>query len=380
MFRKHHNLFVDPKVNYPIHNLTLPFSDYITECKTLIANNRLDLHSDHTKIIEANAPFELRPTVLKNSCGVLLIHGLLDSPLDMRDLGKHLQKEGCLVRSILLPGHGTRPGGLLNVTYEEWLQAVRYGINSLKKDVEKIYLVGFSTGAILALHEALQKNAHFAGLLLFSPAIQIYSRFDFVSGWPRVLQSIWPRAEWLSILDEVDYAKYQSITFNSVYQVYRLTKKIKTLNHGKQLSCPLFFALSADDTTVSAKASLAYFEQQKNPDNRLVLYCNTRNSLNDTRIIQRPSSYPLMRIENFSHVSIPISPTNFHYGINGDYIYASHVDEKNHFVYNATNQIQIDFQRLLYKLKLTEIEYQRLTFNPDFEFLTKMINQFLMLD
>ena len=168
MFHKQPELFQDPHIDYPIDNLDLHFTDYIHLTKKTIAEHRVDLHQYRELIIEANSPFELRPTnpivstqtPTKMKYGALLIHGLLDSPFIMKDAGLHLQSQGLLVRSILLPGHGTVPGSLLNVKYEDWLQAVRYGIASLAKDVEHIFLVGFSTGASLSIYISARSVAH----------------------------------------------------------------------------------------------------------------------------------------------------------------------------------------------------------------------------
>ena len=75
-----------------------------------------------------------------------------DSPFMMRDIGEYFKEKSFLVRSILLPGHGTVPGDLTNISYEKWIEAVQYGINSFEKETENLYIAGFSTGGALALH------------------------------------------------------------------------------------------------------------------------------------------------------------------------------------------------------------------------------------
>src|SRR5262249_50854380 len=153
------------------------------KCKNLIRKNRPDLKENpHAElVVETNSPFELLPPRHipgnKIKYGALLVHGLFDSPFLMRDIGTFLQSHGILARAILLPGHGIVPGNLLNVDYKDWIQTVNYGIATLEKDVEHIFLVGFSTGASLSLYHALQ-NPKIAGLLLASPAIKIRSAID----------------------------------------------------------------------------------------------------------------------------------------------------------------------------------------------------------
>src|SRR6185295_19892936 len=101
-------LYIDPQIPYP-HDPNISFKESREQCKNLIAHYRLDLTQDSQKIIDANAPFELHPQT-KPRYGALLIHGLLESPFHMQDIGKHLCTQGLLVRSLLLPGHGIVPG------------------------------------------------------------------------------------------------------------------------------------------------------------------------------------------------------------------------------------------------------------------------------
>ena len=387
MFRKYHHLFQDSKIDYPIYDLNLSFADYITKCKTLIRKNRLDLKQNPNAelIVETNSPFELLPpqTVPGNKIkyGALLIHGLLDSPFVMKDIGLFLQSNGILARAILLPGHGTVPGNLLNIDYHAWLQAVKYGIATLEKDVEHIFLVGFSTGASLGLYHTLQ-NPKIAGLLLASPAIKIRSAIDFTTNWYRCVSWAWERAKWFRITEENDYARYESIPFNAAYQVYRLTKEITNISKTKQLNCPVFMAISEDDKTVSSRASIEYFQRHPHPKSCLILYDNRPTEFEDPRLIVRRSAYPELKIVSFSHVCIPNAVTNPHYGKEGDYIDASHVDEnlRDHLqvIYGAYSKVEENMNRLLYKLKLTKHHHRRLTFNPDFDYLMHEVTRFII--
>jgi len=369
-------LFIDPQTKYPIYDLNLSFTDYIAQCKALITRYRLDLNTANAEqIIAANSPFELRPTQ-PAKYGALLIHGLFDSPFLMRDIGLKLQAQGILARAILLPGHGTIPGSLLHVDYRQWLQTVRYGITTLAKEVDTLFLVGFSTGASLALYHTLQDSAKIAGVILLSPALKICSILAGITNWHKALSWAWPRAAWLhQDKDEMlDYAKYRSVPFNAVYQVYRL---IQAINKAEPAKFPLLFALSQDDNTVCSRSSLHYFQHQTHPKNQLLLYSNDATTYIDPRITLRHATYPKLHINHFSHLALPISPQNSHYGEKGDYRFASHVTEDNATIYGEFSQSQINLNEWLFKLKLTQHHYQRLSFNPDFDFLMRNIMQFM---
>jgi esterase/lipase len=381
MVPNYSKLFLDPQIQYPSPNGQLDYAEYIDACKLLIERTRLDLAKQPEKIINANAPFELRPHPPSNNqkikTGALLIHGLLDSPLTMRDIGTELYVEGILVRSVLLPGHGTVPGALLNINYQEWIQTIEQAVSALANEVEQIYLVGFSTGASLALHHATHFPANIAGIISIAPALKINCPFDFLAHVPATIGKSWPPAAWFhkDKQETLDYAKYRSTPFNAAYQVYRLAKEIKT---EPQPSCPLFFTLAASDVTVLSQVSIRYFHTNPNPKSRMVLYSNqTKHTHNDKRIIIRSSNYPKQRIRSFSHITIPIAPTNSHYGKNGDYPEASHIETNSAVIYGEHYLPPMNFHNFLYKHKLARYQYQRLSFNPDFAYLAEQIRQFI---
>lgn len=81
-----------------------------------------------------NAPQEWRPQT-PHGKGILFVHGLGDSPWSFHNLGHHLAKQGFLVRSLLLPGHGTHPKDMLEVRLEDWCQVVSDQAQRLGQEV-----------------------------------------------------------------------------------------------------------------------------------------------------------------------------------------------------------------------------------------------------
>ncbi|MEY2920760.1 MAG: hypothetical protein RL261_2065, partial [Pseudomonadota bacterium] len=84
--------------------------------------------------------------------GVLLLHGMSDSPYSLRALGEELNRRNYWVVGLRLPGHGTAPSGLLDVRWEDMAAAVQLAAEHLAQKVGKqpIHIVGYSTGAPLA--------------------------------------------------------------------------------------------------------------------------------------------------------------------------------------------------------------------------------------
>lgn len=362
---------------------TLPFSNYIAESRLIIEKNRIDLanlppdQAEH--IIDANTPYEFHPEqpLVSNGkikYGALLIHGLFDSPFSLKEIGKQLQSNGILASSVLLPGHGTKPDDLLNITYQDWIDVVRYGIASLKPRVEHLILIGFSTGSALAIHQALQDQP-ISAMVLLSPAIKLHPLVDLVMRWHRVRQWLRKNAKWAIISKENNYVKYQSIAFNPVSQVSALTELVASIHEEKRLPCPVFMCLTEQDETISSSAAIRFFSSLPQKENQLLLYTSDKKPKNydDNRIIRRTACYPDLHVNHFSHTCIPFSRRNHHYGLNGDYLN----NEKN-TVYGAYNRLNVQTQNLLYYLGLAHQKKCELTFNPDFDFMSEQLIQFIL--
>ncbi len=106
---------------------------------------------------------------------VLLIHGLLAIPAVMRPLGEELANAGYTVLGVRLKGHGTSPCDLRERSWREWLQSVWRGYRILAAMSESIAVVGFSTGALLALQLAADQPDLLTAVAAITPALKFRS-------------------------------------------------------------------------------------------------------------------------------------------------------------------------------------------------------------
>ena len=324
----------------------LAFPDYAARVASILVEHRWRIPGErdtrkHRRLI-APREWPLPERCGGRGIGVLLLHGLGDTPFIMADLGEFfagLSNRCLLVRSILLPGHGTAPGDLLGVRYEQWGEAVRYGIRSFPDGIDGLYLVGFSTGAALALHEALapattESARRIRALVLLSPAIRPTNPLAHGEVVPRVLETLsqWSGIEeWLRVRPDRDYAKYESFPTNAGYQVYRLDEALAATSP-RAVPVPMFMALSREDATVEAATTMDFFRTRADAASRLLLYARDpedpgiRAWRGDARVAVLPSPEPERRILDFAHISLPVRPDNAHYGERGDYVDCLHYE------------------------------------------------------
>ncbi|MGI9326361.1 MAG: alpha/beta hydrolase [Pseudomonadales bacterium] len=230
-----------------------------------------------------------------NSRGaVLLLHGLSDAPYSLRSLAELIYGQGYSVLALRLPGHGTAPAALLRTKHQDWMAAMRLAMRHLASQSEAdapLYIVGYSTGAALAVEYAaarLQGEAlpEPAGLVLLSPAIGV-SPLAALAVWLERISALPGLAKlaWTDILPEYDPYKYNSFTANASKQVYQLT-----LHIGEQLQAlsgsegvvgmpPILAFQSVADATVSAPAVLqALFLRLAPERHELVAFDINRNA------------------------------------------------------------------------------------------------------
>ena len=301
------------------------FDDYVLQTRVRLERHKVYMDPQRTDIeLAAATPFERPPAAgcppaagARPSRGVLLLHGLSDMPLAMRDLADAFAARCFVVRAMLLPGHGTRAGDLLDVTHRDWLAATRFGLETLKGDVDEVFVGGFSLGGLLAMHAVLE-DAAVSGAFLFSPALAL------ARAW-LVRQSVWLRhvLDWLDRDMADDYARYEAMPVNATAETFLLTRELARRLERRRVDVPVFMALNADDPVIDVAVNRDYFENRfSHPGSRLVVYRrDPREGIDpgDARISYRNSFLREQRIAGFSHQSIHIAPANAHYGAHGDY-------------------------------------------------------------
>jgi alpha-beta hydrolase superfamily lysophospholipase len=235
--------------------------------------------------------------------GVLLLHGMSDSPYSLRALGETLNQRGYQVLGLRLPGHGTAPSGLTRVSWQDMAAAVRLGMEHLASRVGQapIHIIGYSTGAPLALNFALdaqQGNAAPvpASLVLISPAIAI-SPAAALATWKRRL-SLLPglgQLAWLQVHPEFDPYKYNSFATNAGEQVHRLTRSVAGRLAARRRSNPtenfppVLVLKSTVDATVSTDAVVDNLLAPLASDHHeLVLFDINRFAMKSTLLVSDP--------------------------------------------------------------------------------------------
>ncbi len=265
-----------------------------------------------------NRSYVLMPQGKPRGVAVLL-HGLTDSPYSMKYVAKDYQQRGFIAVVPRLPGHGTAPGALTAVEWEQWLAASRLAVREATRlagrDVP-LHLVGYSNGGALALKytlDALEDNTlrRPQQLILLSPMIGVtaFARFAGLAGLPALFPAF-AKAAWLNVTPEYNPFKYNSFPVNAARQSYLLTKalqqQISRDARSSRLNAlpPVLTFQSIMDSTVSTRAVVdSFYRYLGNNGSELVLF----------DINQAASLRPLLRTSSYTAITqlLPPAPRNY---------------------------------------------------------------------
>ena len=238
--------------------------------------------------------------------GVLLLHGMSDSPYTFRALAKALNRRGYWVVGLRLPGHGTAPSGLRTINWRDMAAAVRLAMAHLQSKVGSapVHIVGYSTGAPLAVDFTLNALAGDASpvpasLILVSPAIGIHPAVA-LAGLKDALGSLpgMGGLAWAQVLPEFDPYKYNSFATNAGAQVHNLTVSVAGRVAAKAEAGPIeafpptLVFKSTVDATVSTAAVINRLMSHLAPNrHELVLFDINRFAAQSTLLIADPGPF-----------------------------------------------------------------------------------------
>ena len=201
--------------------------------------------------------------------GVLLLHGMTDSPYSLRHFARLFHEQGFYVLNLRMPGHGTAPSELMRVSWRDWDAAVKLGAAEISARLgpgQPFYIMGYSNGGSLAVKYTLDSLDDTAlripdQLFLISPMLGVsgLARFGKIYHWLGKLK-FFEKASWSENLPEYDPFKYNSFPMNGARQSLAITtaveRQLRWMANSGTLSImpPVLTFQSLVDSTVITEA------------------------------------------------------------------------------------------------------------------------------
>lgn len=102
--------------------------------------------------------------------GIILVHGLTGTPVEMKPLEKHLSRLGFEVENVLLEGHGSNHHDMLRSTWIGWLDSVRHAVKKVLQRNDRVIICGLSMGALIGAAVAAEETS-VSGVVMLSPTL-----------------------------------------------------------------------------------------------------------------------------------------------------------------------------------------------------------------
>ncbi|SEG24731.1 Esterase/lipase [Vibrio hangzhouensis] len=285
------------------------FDQYVDETRQWLDDTRVFHGAGYRVEMDVVSPYRLRPQN-PNGQGILLVHGLGDSPYSFVDIAPYLARHGYLVQVMLLPGHGSRPADLMNPTNEDWRQAVEHQIYLLQKEVDTVWLGGFSTGTNLVTSYVVQSTEKVKGLILFSPAFVPKDPFASMAGFASHF------VDWASLEKEQNYTRYDSLAMRGAALYYQSSIDVREAITKSNIDVPTILMVTETDELINAKAVYDLFTDHfRHPSSSLIWFGEQEYS--DPRFVLFPMNIPDSNIQSGSHISVLYQDTNPLYGRRG---------------------------------------------------------------
>ncbi len=196
---------------------------------------------------------------------VLLFHGFTATCAEVARLGKVLNRAGFATAAPLLPGHGTQPGDLNKVRWQDWIAAGEKSYQKLAEDYKRVFVGGESAGALVALYLAAE-HPEIAGVMAYAPALQLrltrWQRFQlrlaapFIAGMPKG-----------DLTGNTTWQGYRVNPTKGVIELLRLQKQVRARLPG--IRQPLLIVQGRCDTTIDPHSAELVYELAGSPKKAL---------------------------------------------------------------------------------------------------------------
>ncbi len=232
---------------------------------------------------ESGEPFLLLPEGGRK-LGIVLVHGFLASPAEVRSFGEKLKAVGYPVIGIRLKGHGTSPWDLRERSWQDWLESVRRGYTVMSGFTHRICLVGFSAGGALSLRLAADHPEQLVGVAAISVPLKFRDRnmifVPLVHGANRLVR-------WVSSFEgmmpfrprdsEHPHINYRNVPIRGVYELRHMVDDLE--ERLSDVQCPVTLIQGTEDPIVEPKSAELIHKRLGTSQKKLALVPATRHGI-----------------------------------------------------------------------------------------------------
>jgi len=232
--------------------------------------------NDKETATQSGEPFLFLPGNHKQ-LGVVVVHGFLASPAEVRGFGERLAALGYPTIGPRLKGHGTSPWDLRKHPWEDWLASVEHAYQVMSGLTEKVCIVGFSTGGALGLQLASAQPDCLAGIAALGVPIKFRSKN--MSYVVPVVHGANKLVKWFSSYEGVmpfrpnesehPDINYYSMPVHGLFELGQMASAVRS--NLKNIHCPTYLIQSDEDAVVDPRSAQIIYDNISSEDKDLLM-------------------------------------------------------------------------------------------------------------
>lgn len=215
--------------------------------------------------------------------GVVLVHGYMATPLEVKELARFLGRKGLWVYAPRVKGHGTSPEDLAETSYQQWIDSVDGGYAVIRNICRRIVIGGFSNGAGLAL-DLVARMQNVAGVFAICPPMHLQDistkLVPAVDVWNRLMEKVRlndAKMEFVENSPENPHINYLRNPISGVRELERLMGAVEPKL--SEIQVPSLVIQAQGDPVVNPKGSVRVFERLASEDKSYVLFSFNRHGI-----------------------------------------------------------------------------------------------------
>ncbi|MFY9707732.1 MAG: alpha/beta fold hydrolase [Desulfobacterales bacterium] len=230
---------------------------------------------------EVGSPFLIRGSFRR--MGVVLVHGYMAAPLEMKELAEYLARKGLWVYVPRVKGHGTSPDDLAQTRYPAWVETVDCAYALMSSLCRRVVVGGFSNGGGLTLDLAARVS-DMAGVFAVSPPLRLQ---DFstrlvpaVDVWNRLMKKVRlgdAQVEFVENHPENPHINYLRNPIAGVRELERFMGALEPKLGA--IKVPALVIQGQGDPVVNPKGSVRVFQRLGSEDKTYVLFSFNRHGI-----------------------------------------------------------------------------------------------------
>ena len=198
---------------------------------------------------------------------VLMLHGFTGNTSDVRQLGRYLEKHDIPSYSFNYEGHGEAPEKILKSSPYIWYKQVVDTYDELKKQYDRVFVVGLSIGGVLGLRLTLDREVEALATVCSPMSLKTNDELlENFKTYARMFKSRFEQKDEGEIDKEIDLLSDESV-FEDIRSFIMSVR-----DDLDEIYVPMFIAQGEKDVVIDQGSAKIIYDTVDSDDKNIIYY------------------------------------------------------------------------------------------------------------